>query len=109
MDMATDAGSWHGIELRHLAALEAIATEGSFSAAAQKMGYSQSAISGQIATLERLVGVTLVTRIRGSRTVSLSREGERLLEHARVINARLSAARADVEALAHDGGDGVRI
>jgi molybdate transport repressor ModE-like protein len=107
--MATDAGSWHGIELRHLAALEAIATEGSFSAAAQKMGYSQSAISGQIATLERLVGVTLVTRIRGSRTVSLSREGERLLEHARVINARLSAARADVEALAHAGGEGVRI
>jgi molybdate transport repressor ModE-like protein len=107
--MATDAGSWHGIELRHLAALEAIATEGSFSAAALKMGYSQSAISGQIATLERLVGVTLVQRIRGSRKVALTREGERLLEHARVINARLSAARADVAALAHDGPDAVRI
>ena len=109
LGMATDAGSWTGIELRHLAALEAIATEGSFSAAAQELGYSQSAVSGQIATLERLVGVRLVTRIRGSRTVTLTREGERLLEHARAINARLNAARADVESLAHEGGDGVRI
>lgn len=94
--MYTNAGSWHGVELRHLAALEAIASEGSFSAAGVKMGYSQSAISGQIATLERLVGARLVTRLRGSRKVSLTPEGERLLEHAKVINARLNAARADL-------------
>ena len=94
--MYSNAGSWHGVELRHLAALEAIASEGSFSGAGTKMGYSQSAISGQIATLERLVGTRLVTRLRGSRKVSLTVEGERLLEHAKVINARLSAARADL-------------
>src|SRR5437764_6875299 len=94
--MINNAGSWHGVELRHLAALEAIATEGSFSGAGVKMGYSQSAISGQIATLERLVGARLVTRLRGSRKVSLTTEGERLLEHAKAINARLSAARADL-------------
>ena len=107
--MGVEPGSWQGIEFRHLAALESISTEGSFSAAAAKTGYSQSAISGQIATLERLIGVRLVTRIRGSRKVTLTREGERLVEHARAINARLNAARADIEQLEETGGDGVRI
>jgi len=107
--MGVDPGSWQGVEFRHLAALESIATEGSFSAAAAKTGYSQSAISGQIATLERLIGVRLVKRIRGSRKVTLTREGERLLEHARAINARLNAARADIEQLEQNGADGLRI
>ena|SRR5690349_15011072 len=107
--MGVDPGSWQGVEFRHLAALESIATEGSFSAAAAKTGYSQSAISGQIATLERLIGVRLVKRIRGSRKVTLTVEGERLLEHARAINARLSAARADIEQLEQNGIEGLRI
>jgi molybdate transport repressor ModE-like protein len=107
--MGIDPGSWQGVEFRHLAALESIATEGSFSAAAAKTGYSQSAISGQIATLERLIGVRLVKRIRGSRKVTLTLEGERLLEHARAINARLSAARADIEQLEQNGAGGLRI
>jgi molybdate transport repressor ModE-like protein len=107
--VATDPGSWHGIEFRHLAALEAIAAEGSFSAAAVRLGYSQSAVSGQIATLERLVGARLVARIRGSRSVTLTREGERLVEHARAINARLNAAREDVAAAAAAAPDTIRI
>jgi molybdate transport repressor ModE-like protein len=107
--MGVDPGSWQGVEFRHLAALESIAVEGSFSAAAAKTGYSQSAISGQIATLERLIGVRLVKRIRGSRKVTLTPEGERLLEHARAINARLSAARADIEQLERNGAGGLRI
>jgi molybdate transport repressor ModE-like protein len=109
MCMGVDPGSWQGVEFRHLAALESIATEGSFSAAAAKTGYSQSAISGQIATLERLIGVRLVERIRGSRKVTLTLEGEALLEHARAINARLSAARADIEQLEQNGVEGLRI
>jgi molybdate transport repressor ModE-like protein len=107
--MGVDPGSWQGVEFRHLAALESIATEGSFSAAAARSGYSQSAISGQIATLERLIGVRLVKRIRGSRKVTLTLEGERLLEHARAINARLNAARADIEQLEQNGAGGLRI
>lgn len=107
--MGIDPGSWQGVEFRHLAALESIATEGSFSAAAAKTGYSQSAISGQIATLERVIGVRLVKRIRGSRKVTLTREGERLVEHARAINARLNAARADIEQLEETGRDGIRL
>lgn len=107
--METNAGSWHGVELRHLAALEAIAREGSFSGAGARMGYSQSAISGQIATLERLVGARLVTRLRGSRKVAITPEGQLLLDHAKVINARLSAARSDLNSARDDGAPVLRI
>ncbi len=107
--MEANAGSWHGVELRHLAALEAIDKAGSFSGAGARMGYSQSAISGQIATLERLVGARLVTRLRGSRKVAITPEGQVLLDHAKVINARLSAARADLNSARDDGSPVLRI
>ncbi|MGZ8695642.1 MAG: LysR family transcriptional regulator [Gaiellaceae bacterium] len=91
---------WHGVELRHLAALRAIADEGSFGRAATRLGYTQSAVSQQIATLERSVGERLLERPGGPRPVSLTQAGVVLLRHAEAIVARLEAARADLEALA---------
>src|SRR5258707_11576717 len=90
---------WLGIEIRHFAALQAIASQGSFGRAAEELGYTQSAISQQIATLERIVGERLVERPGGSRPVSLTEAGEVLLRHASGITARLAAAQADIAAL----------
>ena len=98
--MAND--QWLGIELRHLAALEAVAREGSFRRAAVSLGYVQSAISQQIAALERVVGRRLVERSRGGGRLRLTETGELVLQHAEAILARLKAAQADVAAL----GDG---
>jgi DNA-binding transcriptional LysR family regulator len=97
---------WLGIELRHLIALEAVSREGSFGRAATSLGYTQSAVSQQIAMLERIVGERLVERPGGPKPVSLTEAGRLLLGHAQAIVARLSAAQADLAALS-DGAAGV--
>jgi DNA-binding transcriptional LysR family regulator len=94
---------WLGLELRHLIALKAISEHGTFGRAATQLGYTQSAISQQIATLERIVGQRLIDRPGGPRPVSLTEAGELLLRHAEAIAARLQAAQADLAAL--DAGD----
>src|SRR5262249_56661718 len=67
-DMTEGVGrsAWHGIEVRHLAALQALAEEASFHGAAGRVGYSQPAVSQQLAALERIVGPQLVNRPRVS-------------------------------------------
>jgi DNA-binding transcriptional LysR family regulator len=91
--------SWLGVELRHFAALQAVASEGSFGRAAVKLGYTQSAISQQVAMLERIVGERLVERPGGPRPVSLTEAAHLLLRHAESIVARVQAAQADLQAL----------
>jgi molybdate transport repressor ModE-like protein len=98
-----------GIEIRHLSALEAVAAEGSFRRAATRLGYVQSAISEQIAALERIVGQRLVERSRGSGPVELTEAGEVLLSHAKAIVARLKAAEADLGALADGSAGSLRL
>jgi DNA-binding transcriptional LysR family regulator len=98
-----DSDTWLGLELRHLIALKAIAEEGTFGRAAQRLGYTQSAISQQIAMLERIVGQKLIERPGGPKPVSLTEAGVLLLRHADAIAARLQAAQADLAAL--DAGD----
>lgn len=99
MSSITRSDEWLGVELRHLAALEAVAEEGSFSRAAERLGYTQSAVSQQIQALERTVGEKLVERPGGPRAVSLTEAGELLRRHATAIVNRLDAARADMAAL----------
>jgi DNA-binding transcriptional LysR family regulator len=98
-----------GVEVRHLVALDAIARTRSFSQAAAELGYAQSAVSQQIATLERSVGHKLVERPGGPRPVSLTEAGELVLRHANHITARLGAVRADLDALAAGEAGSVRI
>jgi DNA-binding transcriptional LysR family regulator len=94
---------WLGLDLRHLVALKTIADEGSFGRAAERLGYTQSAISQQVASLERIVGLRLIERPGGPRPVSLTEAGRVLLRHAEAIQARLLAAKADMAAL--EAGD----
>lgn len=88
------------MELRYLVALAAVGRHGSFSQAAESLGYTQSAVSQQIATLERIAGYRLVDRPRGARQVSLTAAGEILVGHAEAIVSRLAIASADLKALA---------
>jgi DNA-binding transcriptional LysR family regulator len=102
-----ESDRWVGLDLRHLVALKTIADEGSFGKAAERLGYTQSAISQQIATLERIVGLRLIERPGGPRPISLTEAGQILLRHAEAIQARLLAAKADMSAL--EAGDAGRL
>jgi molybdate transport repressor ModE-like protein len=104
-----EADRWLGIELRHFLALEAVAREGSFGKAALKLGYTQSAVSQQIAALERIVGQRLVERPGGPKPVSLTEAGRLLLTHADAIAARVAAAQADLTALGEGQAGTLRV
>ena len=104
---AQQADNWLGVELRHLAALEAVARAGSFGRAATELGYTQSAVSQQIAALERIVGEKLVERPGGPRAISMTGPATLLLRHAEAIVNRLDAARADMARAARRRDRGV--
>ena len=69
------------IELRHLAALAAIAEEGSFGRAAARLGFTQSTVSQQIATLEKAVGGAVFDRPGGPKPVRITPLGSVVLRH----------------------------
>ncbi|OIK06202.1 LysR family transcriptional regulator [Streptomyces monashensis] len=73
-----------------------VARLASFSAAARALGYTQSAVSQHVASLELDLGAALLSR----RPVAPTAAGERLLEHAGPLLLRLEAARADVVRMA---------
>jgi len=101
--------TWLGVEIRHLAALEAVTRTGSFGGAGRELGYTQSAVSQQVAQLERLVGQRLLDRPGGPRPVEITPAGELLLRHADAIVARLDAAHADMEAMREGGAAAIRV
>jgi DNA-binding transcriptional LysR family regulator len=80
------------VEAQLLKTFVTVARLGSFSAAAVELGYTQAAISQQIAALENDLKVPLLNR----RPVTPTEAGTRLLEHAEPILLRLDAARTDV-------------
>lgn len=93
---------WPEIEIRHLVAFLAVCEHGTFGDAAAASGYTQSAVSHQIATLERIVGAKLIDRRRGRGRPTLTPAGEILRAHAEAVASRLAAATADLRAV----GDG---
>jgi DNA-binding transcriptional LysR family regulator len=86
---------------RHLATLEAIVRLGSFGAAADALGYTQSAVSQQVAELERRIGAGVLTR----RPVRPTQAGLALLDAEASIRLALVRAGSEVAAL-RDGVHG---
>ena len=95
------------LDVRRLRVLREISLRGSFSAAAQALAYSQSAVSQQVATLEREAGTRLVER--DGRRVRLTDAGQALVRRADTILAELAAADADLAAIAGLRGGRVRV
>jgi DNA-binding transcriptional LysR family regulator len=83
------------VEVQLLRTFVAVARLGSFSAAAAELGYTQAAVSQQVAALENDLKTRLLTR----RPVAPTEAGTRLLDHAEPILLRVDAARADVTRL----------
>jgi DNA-binding transcriptional LysR family regulator len=95
------------IDVKRLRVLREVAARGSFSAAAESLAYTQSAVSQQIAALEREAGTRLVER--SARGVRLTDAGRALVRHADAILARLADAEAELEAIAGLRGGRLRM
>jgi molybdate transport repressor ModE-like protein len=95
------------LDVKRMRILKEVADRGSFSAAAEALSYTQSAVSQQIAALERETGQQLVTR--GSRGIRLTEAGEALVRHADAIITRLADAEAELEAIAGLRGGRLRL
>jgi molybdate transport repressor ModE-like protein len=95
------------LDLKRLRVLTEVARQGSFSAAAEALYLSQSAVSQQVATLEREVGMPLLERTRkGPR---LNGAGKTLVYHADAALARLEEAEHELKAIAGLEGGELRI
>jgi DNA-binding transcriptional LysR family regulator len=85
------------LSLGRLQVLVEVVSRGSFSAAAQALSYTQSAVSQSIARLESETGATLVVRDR--RGIRPTAAGATLVAHAEAIFAQVQAAEAELEAV----------
>ncbi len=90
---------WADLNMRHLLALRAVAEEGTFGRAADRLGFTQSAVSQQVAALEQLVGEQLFDRPSGPRQPVLTPAGELLLQHAHTVIDQVAEAAADMARL----------
>jgi DNA-binding transcriptional LysR family regulator len=95
------------LDVRRMRVLREVAVRGSFSAAAEALSFTQSAVSQQIAALEREAGTTLVQR--NARGVRLTQAGEAVVRHTEAIMARLAEAEAELEAIAGLRGGRLRM
>ena len=86
------------IDAAGMRVMKAIADEGSFTAAASALGYSQPAISQMVRRLEERTGTALVERL--GRAVRLTEAGEVLARHAGPVLAALEAAESEVASIA---------
>lgn len=95
------------LDTRRLRVLVQVARQGSFSAAADTLGYTQPAVSRQIATLEAEVGTQLVRRV--PQGAVLTDAGRLLVDRAEAILVNLASAEEDLRQLAGLEGGRLRL
>jgi DNA-binding transcriptional LysR family regulator len=95
------------LDVRRLRVLREVALGGSLTAAARALSFTPSAVSQQLATLEREAGVPLLERV--GRGVRLTDAGEALVKRADSILAELSRAEGDLAALKELRGGTLRM
>lgn len=95
------------LDVRRLRVLCEVARAGSLAGAADALNYSPSAVSQQIATLEREVGMALVER--RSRGIIVTEAGRTLVEHAEAVFAQLEAAEEALAEIASGHGGLLRM
>jgi DNA-binding transcriptional LysR family regulator len=95
------------LNLARLRVLQEVVARGSFSAAAEALSYTQSAVSQAIARLEAETGATLVVRDR--RGVRPTAAGSTLIEHAEAIFAQVQAAEDELATLLGVRGGKLRV
>lgn len=95
------------LDVRRMRVLREVCRHGSFSAAADELSFTQSAVSQQVAALEREAGTRLVER--GSRGVRLTEAGRALVVHADAVLARLDDAEQELAAIAGLRGGRLRL
>ena len=95
------------LDVRRIRVLQEVVTRGSFSAAADSLHLSQSAVSQQIAALEREVGVPLLDRT--SEGPKLTAAGEALMEHGDAVLCRLEEAERELAQIAGLEGGRLRV
>jgi molybdate transport repressor ModE-like protein len=95
------------LDVRRIRVLQEVVTRGSFSAAAESLHLSQSAVSQQIAALEREVGVPLLDRTSGG--PRLTSAGDALMEHGDAVLCRLEEAERELAQIAGLEGGRLRL
>jgi DNA-binding transcriptional LysR family regulator len=95
------------LDVRRLRLLRELAARGTVTAVAEALAYTPSAVSQQLAALERDAGVPLLERV--GRRVQLTDAGRRLVEHADAVIARLEEAEADLAATSGEVAGRIRV
>jgi DNA-binding transcriptional LysR family regulator len=94
-------------DVRRLRLLRELAARGTVTAVAEALSYTPSAVSQQLAQLERDAGMPLLERV--GRGVRLTEAGRRLATHAEGIMARMEAAEADLAGLSGRASGRLRV
>ncbi len=83
------------LSVQQLRMLTEVAHQGTIAAAANSLGYTPSAVSQQLGSIEKSTGVAVLERV--GRTVRLTDAGRELVHHAEIVLAQLEQAQAAVE------------